>query len=224
MLAKLQRNIIAGIFIVIPIWLTVWVITFLIDLLVQFGKPAALRLALWIAPSSPNLAALFQNRDFQDFAAVLIVLIGLFLLGLVGRALIGRRLLAAFDAVMARIPLVQSIYGAARKLIQTVQTKPDGQQRVVLIEFPSPGMRAVGLVTRTFNDPATGVEIAAVYVPTTPNPSSGYVELVPAATLIPLNWTVNEALTFIISGGAVAPESFAWSGPVANGGLGAKSP
>ena len=219
MLAKLQRNIIAGIFIVIPIWLTVWVITFLIDLLVQFGRPVALRLARWIAPSSPNLAALFQDRDFQDFAAVLIVLTGLFLLGLVGRALIGRRLLAAFDAVMARIPLVQSIYGAARKLIQTVQTKPDGQQRVVLIEFPSPGMKAVGLVTRTFTVPATGVEIAAVYVPTTPNPSSGYVELVPATALIPLDWTVNEALTFIISGGTVAPESFAWSGPVANGGL-----
>ena len=64
-------------------------------------------------------------------------------------------------------------------------------------------MKAVGLVTRTFTDPATGTEIAAVYVPTTPNPSSGYVELVPVSTLTPLDWTVNEALTFIISGGAV---------------------
>jgi uncharacterized membrane protein len=77
----------------------------------------------------------------------------------------------------------------------------------------------VGLVTRTFLDPATGVEIAAVYVPTTPNPSSGYVELVPSATLIPLDWTVNEALTFIISGGAVAPVSFAWSMPISNAAL-----
>jgi len=65
-------------------------------------------------------------------------------------------------------------------------------------------------------DPATGKEIAAVYVPTTPNPSSGYVELLPTTDLVPLDWTVNEALTFIISGGAVAPEGFAWSGPVSN--------
>jgi uncharacterized membrane protein len=219
MLASLQRNIIAGILIVIPIWVTIWVLTFLISLLIQFGSPATGQLAIWLAPTSPNLAALFQSTWFQNALAVLIVLIGMLILGVVGRAVIGRRLLAAFDGVMARIPLVHSIYGAARKLIQTVQTKPDGQQRVVLIEFPSPGMKAVGLLTRVFIDPATGIEIAAVYVPTTPNPSSGYVELVPAATLVPLDWTVNEAITFIISGGAVAPESFAWSGPVSNAGI-----
>jgi uncharacterized membrane protein len=211
MLAKLQRNIIAGLFIVVPIWVTVWVLTFLIDLLIQFGSPIAAQLASWIAPKSTKLAALFQAGWFQDLAAILIVLVSLLLLGVIGRQVIGRRLLEGFDRLMARIPLVQSIYGSARKLIQTVQTKPDSGQRVVLIEFPSPGMKAVGLVTRTFTDPLTGIEIAAVYVPTTPNPSSGYVELVPSTTLTPLDWTVNEALTFIISGGAVAPESFAWS-------------
>ena len=216
MLASLQRNIIAGIFIVIPVWVTVWVITFLTNLLIEFGSPAALRVGQLVAPHSPLLAALGQSMWFQDLAAVVLVLVGLLLLGVVGRAVIGRRLLDAFDNVMARIPLVQSIYGSARKLVQTVQTKPDSGQRVVLIEFPSPGMKAIGLVTRTFIDPASGTEIAAVYVPTTPNPSSGYVELVPSATLTPLDWTVNEALTFIISGGAVAPARFAWSTPISN--------
>ena len=216
MLASLQRNIIAGIFIVIPLWVTIWVITFLTNLLIEFGTPLALKVGQLVAPRSPLLAALGQAVWFQDLAAVTIVLVGLLLLGMIGRAVIGRRVLDAFDRLMARIPLVQSIYGATRKLVQTVQTKPDSGQRVVLIEFPTPGMKAVGLVTRTFTDPATGIEIAAVYVPTTPNPSSGYVELVPSATLVPLDWTVNEALTFIISGGAVAPESFAWSGPVSN--------
>ena len=214
--ASIQRNILAGIFIVIPVWLTVWVITFLIDLLIEFGSPAVFQLALLIEPNFPRLASLFGAIWFQDTVAVLIVLVGLFLLGVVGRAVIGRRLLAAFDAVMDRIPLVQSIYGAARKLITTVQAKPEGHRRVVLIEFPSPGMKAVGLVTRTFTDPVSGTEIAAVYVPTTPNPSSGYVELIPAAELVPLDWTVNEALTFIISGGAVAPDRLAFSGPVSN--------
>ncbi len=213
MLAKLQRNILAGIFIVIPIWLTIWVVMFLIRLLIEFGRPVAATLSASIAPGSPMLAAIFRSEAFIDAMAVLIVLTNLLIIGVVGRAVIGRRILAAFDRLMARIPLVQSIYGSARKLIQTVQAKPEGHQRVVLIEFPSPGMKAVGLVTRTFTDPATGTEIAAVYVPTTPNPSSGYVELVPVSTLTPLDWTVNEALTFIISGGAVAPESFRFSAP-----------
>jgi uncharacterized membrane protein len=216
MIARLQRNILAGIFIVIPIWVTVKVIVFLINLLVEFGSPAVPTIAAWMEPSFPGLATMFAAVWFQNALAVVIVLAGLLVLGAIGRAVIGARLLAAFDALMARIPLVQSIYGASRKLVQTVQAKPEGHQRVVLITFPAPGMRAVGLVTRTFSDPETGQEIAAVYVPTTPNPSSGYVELVPASELVPLDWTVNEALTFIISGGAVAPEHLAFSEPVSN--------
>src|SRR6202020_2983514 len=123
MLAKLQRNIIAGILIVVPIWLTVWVITFLINLLIEFGSPAALRLGQLVAPSSPKLAALVQATWFQDLAAVVLVLVGLLLLGVVGRAVIGRRLLDVFDNVMARIPLVQSIYASARNMGPTVPTQ-----------------------------------------------------------------------------------------------------
>src|ERR1700743_905166 len=123
MLASVRRNIIAGIFIVIPVWVTIWVITFLTNLLIEFGTPVTQKLAQLSAPSSPGLAALFQAVWFQDLVAVILILVGLLLLGVVGRAVIGRRLLEAFDRVMARIPLVQSIYGAARKLVQTVQTK-----------------------------------------------------------------------------------------------------
>ena len=120
-------------------------------------------------------------------------------------------MLAAFDYLMARIPVVQSIYGAARQLVTSFQTKPGGSQRVVLIEFPSPEMKTVGLVTRIFNDADSGEEIAAVYVPTTPNPTSGYMELVPTSRLIMLDWTINEAMTFIMSGGASAPPKLNYS-------------
>ncbi len=67
-------------------------------------------------------------------------------------------------------------------------------------------MKTIGLVTRTLTDEDTGRELAAVYVPTTPNPTSGYLEIVPVENVTSTNWTVNEAMTFIVSGGAVAPE------------------
>jgi uncharacterized membrane protein len=133
------------------------------------------------------------------------------MLGEAATAVAGRRLLSAFDYLMARIPIVQSIYGAARQLVESFQSKPSGTQRVVLIEFPSPGMKTVGLVTRIFNDADTGEEIAAVYVPTTPNPTSGYMELVPISKLVMLDWTINEAMTFIMSGGAAAPANLNYS-------------
>jgi uncharacterized membrane protein len=139
------------------------------------------------------------------------VLAALYLLGEIATAVAGRRLLATFDYLMARIPIVQSIYGAARQLVTSFQDKPGGQQRVVLIEFPSPEMKTIGLVTRIFNDADTGEEIAAVYVPTTPNPTSGYMELVPTSRLVMLDWTINEAMTFIMSGGAAAPSKLNYS-------------
>ena len=117
----------------------------------------------------------------------------------------GRRIIAAFDQVIGRVPLVQMIYGAIKKLLTSFQQKPDGVQRVVLIDFPSPEMKTVGLVTRTLVDEDTGRRLAAVYVPTTPNPTSGYLEIVPLEKVTSTNWTVDEALNFIVSGGAVAP-------------------
>jgi len=80
---------------------------------------------------------------------------------------------------MNRIPLVQTIYGGVKKLLAALQQKPDRVQRVVLIAFPTPEMKTVGFVTRVLTDHQTGRELAAVYVPTTPNPTSGYLEIVP---------------------------------------------
>jgi uncharacterized membrane protein len=77
---------------------------------------------------------------------------------------------------------------------------------VVLIAFPSPDLKTVGFVTHMFKDSNTGEELAAVYVPTTPNPTSGYMEIVPINKLISTDWSMDEAMTFIISGGAVAPD------------------
>ena len=109
------------------------------------------------------------------------------------------------DGMIQRIPLVQSIYGGAKKLMTLMQTKPNGTQRVVLIGFPSPDMKTFGFVTRVFHSPQ-GRELAAVYVPTTPNPTGGYLEIVPVEELIATDWTVDQAMAFIVSGGAIGPD------------------
>ncbi|MFZ2087269.1 MAG: DUF502 domain-containing protein, partial [Desulfobaccales bacterium] len=106
---------------------------------------------------------------------------------------------------VSRIPLVNTIYSSVQQFLSVLQTKPNGVHRVVLIDFPSPEMKTVGFVTRTLVDADTGRNLAAVYVPTTPNPTSGYLEIVPVEKLISTTWTMDEAMTFIISGGAVAP-------------------
>jgi uncharacterized membrane protein len=88
-----------------------------------------------------------------------------------------------------------------------------GGQRVVLIEFPHPGVRAVGFVTRILRDPNDGRDYAAVFVPTTPNPTGGYLEIVAVERLIPTDWTMEQAMAFILSGGAIAPDRFSMRAP-----------
>src|SRR5690606_12525242 len=94
-----------------------------------------------------------------------------------------------------------------------LQTKPDGTQRVVLIDFPHERMKAIGFVTRVLKEHGSGRELAAVYVPTTPNPTSGYLEIVPVERITPTDWSVDQAMSFIISGGAVSPDAIPFSPP-----------
>ena len=103
--------------------------------------------------------------------------------------------------------------GCASQLLDILQTKPDGTQRVVLIDFPHTQMKSIGFVTRVMREQGTGRELAAVYVPTTPNPTSGYLEIVPVELITPTDWSVDQAMSFIISGGAVSPDSIPFSVP-----------
>jgi uncharacterized membrane protein len=130
----------------------------------------------------------------------------LYATGFAASRVFGQRLLGAFERVIEHIPIAHSIYGGAKKLMTMLQSKPSGTQRVVLIDFPSPELKSIGFVTRVFRD-AGGMEVAAVYVPTTPNPTGGYLEIVPLKRLIATDWSVDQAMAFILSCGAAGPDA-----------------
>jgi len=201
-----RRYIITGILTVIPIWLTLLVFEFVLRQLSEIGTPWVRALSRSLTVVAPNVSRWLLDPWFQSAVAVLLTLAGLYLLGWAATRVLGRRLLALFDSIMERIPMVQTVYGSTKKLLASLQKKPDKLQRVVLVNFPTENMKTVGLVTRVFHDADTGRELAAVYVPTTPNPTSGYLEIVPVENLVSTDWTVDEATTFVISGGAVAPD------------------
>ncbi len=205
--ASVRKHVLLGLLTVIPIWVTWLIVSFVFGLLIGIGRPAAAWLSSLIQPHSPAVASWLVEPWLQSVVAVLLVIGALYVLGVAATKVLGRQLLGLFDSLMGRVPLVQTIYGAVKKLLASMQQKPDGVQRVVLIDFPSPEMKTVGLVTRTLVDQDTGRELAAVYVPTTPNPTSGYLEIVPLDRVTSTNWTFDEAMTFIVSGGAVAPAS-----------------
>ncbi len=197
----IRRYLVAGILLFLPIWLTWIVVRFVFTTLASVSEPL-LRVIGW--PGTLDWLLVIVGA--------LLTLLLIYLLGWFGTRVFGKRLLRAFDRLVARIPLVQTIYGGTKKLLNVVQTSPEQAQRVVLVDFPHQGMKAVGLVTRVLTDTVTGEEYAAVYVPTTPNPTSGFLELVPVAQVHPSDMSIDEAMSFIISGGAINPARFAEAG------------
>jgi uncharacterized membrane protein len=202
----LQRYLITGILTVVPLWITFIVFRFIASLLAQFGAPLIGTVFGWLGDLFPGLRGLLAEAWLINVISFIATLLVLYLIGLVASRVIGQRVFAAFDALMERIPLVHSIYGGTKKLMALLQSKPNGTQRVVLIEFPSPGLKSIGFVTRVFED-AEGRQLASVYVPTTPNPTGGYLEIVPVEHLIATDWSVDQAMAFILSVGAVAPDA-----------------
>jgi uncharacterized membrane protein len=205
--ASLQRLFLTGLLTLLPIWLTWVVIKFVFVLLSGISSPWVVPLSGRIADSFPGYLGWFSALWVQTTIAMLATLLVILGVGVLARRVIGQRLLGWFEALISRVPLANVIYTSARKLLDILQTKPGSTQRVVLIDFPHRDMKSIGLVTRVLKEEGSGRELAAVYVPTTPNPTSGYLEVVPVELLTPTDWTVDQAMGFIISGGAVAPET-----------------
>jgi uncharacterized membrane protein len=209
----LLRHILIGLMTVAPLWVTWLVFDFVFGLLAKAGSPLVKLLDTLLRPVFG--AALNQQLHpaLHYVLATLLTLIVLYAVGWMASIVIGRRIIGAFESLLARLPVVQTIYGATKRFIQSMQAAPMQGQRVVLIAFPSPEMKAVGLVTRIIEEQGTGRQLAAVYVPTAPNPTSGYIEIVPVEDLVATDWTMEEAMAFVMTGGATSPDQVRFAKP-----------
>lgn len=207
------RYLLIGFFTVAPLWVTWLVLDFVFSLLARTGAPVLRGVASGIRPLSEPLADWLINPTVQYLLAALVTLSGLYAVGVITSMVVGRQLLALLERLLARLPLVQTIYGATKRFLETMREPPVSGQRVVLISFPSPEMKAVGFVTNVMTDPDTNQKLAAVYVPTSPNPTSGYIEIVPLDDIVQTDWSMEEAMSFVVTGGTNAPKTLRFNNP-----------
>lgn len=201
-----KRYLLTGLLTFLPIWLTWIVFKSIFSLLSQINLPWVSALFGALAPAFPETLGRLNQEWLTSLLAFAVTVIALYATGFAANRVFGRRLLSAFERMIDRIPIAHSIYGGAKKLMNMLESKPGGTQRVVLIDFPSPELKSIGFVTRVFRD-AGGAELAAVYVPTTPNPTGGYLEIVPLQRLVATDWSVDQAMAFILSAGAAGPDT-----------------
>lgn len=211
--ANFQTNLIAGLLTVTPL-IVVWLVfDFFFTTLSHWGHPLAVELTIFLDLNFPALKPWVDNDAVRYVIGFVVAILALYSIGAIASRVVGQQLIHMLESLIVRIPGVQTVYSATKKLVDVLRQKPGSQnQRVVLIDFPSEGLKAIGFVMRTFADAKTGEELAAVYVPTAPNPTSGYLQIVPTSRLIQTDLQGDQAMTMILSGGAVTPDHISLKG------------
>jgi len=210
------RYLVVGFLTVAPLWVTWLVFEFLLGLLASIGGPLLDAAGRLVNPFAPRTAAWLEDGNLHQLVAVLVTLAVLYAIGFLTSFVLGRRLVSMMEAIVSRLPLVQTIYGGTKRFLQSISQPPAKGQRVVLINFPSTDMKAIGFLTTVMRDKTTNRELAAVYVPTAPNPTSGYIEILPLENVVQTDWTMEEAMTFVMTGGATSPDHIRYENGSAN--------
>jgi uncharacterized membrane protein len=206
-LRSVARYILTGLLTAAPLGITWLILDFLLRQLSRIGRPWVTGLARTISSERPVVAAWLENEAFLSIVSIVVVLAFLWTLGWMATRVVGQRLIQLFEKLVGIIPFVDTIYQATKKLLTVAGHSPEGGRRVVLIDFPLPEMKVVGLVTRLLKDNETGEGLAVVYVPTSPNPTSGFTVIVPIDHVIFTEWTFDQAMAFVVTSGSSAPEN-----------------
>ena len=196
-----KKYLITGLLIWLPLSITLWVIRFIVTTM-DGVFPS------WSIPE------VIQRQHIPGFGLLMAVLL-VFVTGVLAANFIGERLVGWWELLLNRIPIVRTIYSSVKQVSDTILS-PNGQafRKAVLVQYPRQGMWTIAFLTGT---PGPGVaehlpgEHVSVYVPTTPNPTSGFFIMLPKADLVELDMSVDAALKYIVSMGVVAP------GAVSNG-------
>ena len=194
LLSSLRNNFIAGVVVLIPIGITLYLTVFIINVSSK------------IIPKeiNPNHYLPYNIPGLEILIAVLLITI----IGWLSLSFIGKRLFNLFENVLNKIPIIRTVYSAVEQLIETFTKSKSDKKTVVLIEYPRKGVYAVGFATKENTGEIkkkVGKELINVFVPTTPNPTSGFLLMFPKDEVIYLDLSFEEASKFIVSAGSFNP-------------------
>ena len=194
LLSSLRNNFIAGIVVLIPIGITLYLTVFIINISSNLIPKEI----------NPNHYLPYNIPGLEILIAVLLITI----IGWISLSFIGKRLFNFFESILNKIPIIRTVYSAVEQLIETFTSSKSDKKTVVLVEYPRKGVYAVGFATKENTGEIrkkAGKELMNVFVPTTPNPTSGFLLMFPKDEIIYLDLSFEEASKFIVSAGSFNP-------------------
>ncbi len=203
---KIEKIFLAGLLVTLPTMLTFFLLKFLVNYIDKVSAPLVRR---------------FLNTDIPGlgFSVTILIVLGI---GVLGTNILGKQLVGLGDQLLSKIPLVRSIYTSAKQIVHTVVSDTEKPfKQVVLVPYPREGVHAIGMVTREVSDniasnslvPVSqseeerkGDQIISVFIPSTPNFTSGLLIMFPRRDIIPLSMTIEDGFKYLLSGGILTPE------------------
>lgn len=206
-LGHVRTHFVRGLLIVLPAIITFWLLRILFGVVSGNVTPWVLR---GIAAGGVPWVNDWHARFLVPVIGLVLTLLLIYLIGLIAANLVGQRVLLWFEGGVLKIPLVKSIYGGARQLLDAFGSGTSGTfTRVVLVQYPRAGVFTVGFVTSELRvEMPLGegvVSSVMVFFPTTPNPTSGWLAIIPETDIINFDLSIEEGVKLIVSGGIVTP-------------------
>lgn len=230
-----RARITAGVITVLPILITVWVVQLIFIWMRDASRWAIKEIMLWgvdVESSTPPPVLVSMDFDWQRWQqglpgthaqffeylpwywqwgtaifSVLLTVFFLYVIGLFAANLVGRRVIASVEQLLDRVPLVKTIYRGLKQILSSLSgDQTQSFRKAALVPFPQEKMRCVGFITNVFRDSVTGEELCSVFIATTPNPTTGYLQVLKRTDITELNWSVEEAIRCVMSGGILKPE------------------
>lgn len=211
LLASVRRAFLAGLVLLAPITVTLYVFNILVTAIGGWFRSFVIS----VAPSALVPSTLLEPRllFFWNIMGTIIVLACITALGYLSRWVLGRFVFNMTELVIARLPFINTVYNSVKQIVQTFSTQQKAVfQKVVMVEYPRTGVFVLGFLTSSARgepQAKTASDLRNVFIPTTPNPTSGFLLMVPVEEVVELDMTVGEGMKLIISGGAVVPEYMA---------------
>jgi uncharacterized membrane protein len=207
LLARWRANFLTGLVLLLPAVLTLALVKWLFGTIASVTDLLLFFLPRTIAHDDAGRGPMFW---YWSLAAFVLAVLLVALAGWLTRYYIGKRMIAWLDSTMLRVPLLNKIYGTIKQVNEAFSSgNRTSFKTVVLVEFPCEGMHSIGFITSEQHTEAqakTREKVACVFVPLTPNPTSGYLLLIPEDKIMKLEMSVADGIKYIISLGSVAPE------------------
>jgi uncharacterized membrane protein len=222
--ALIRARVTAGLLIVLPIWITYLLVRFIFGAMRDASQWAVLGLLEnpWVQlhitkltiqrGTTFDVVAFLNEHPYIDWGlaivSVLLTVLFLYAIGVFTANFFGRRLIGWLETLVDRVPLVKTVYRGSKQVLATFTGKENQNfQRVAMFPFLAPGVYSIGFITSVFKDPNSGEEYVTIFYATTPNPTTGFVFVLRRSDVVELDWTIEEAVKAVMSGGILMPSN-----------------